>query len=276
MNLRQIKYLLVFLILISCEAERDWNLQSENLPVIVVDGILTNEKKAHEIRLTHPVTEMNQTPEPVSRAVVAVFDGSKIFILHEDPVKPGLYKTIPEFRALYGKQYLLYIKFQDQEYRANASMKPVTPLSPLIIKPEGGLFKIEFQESDEPAMVEVYLDWSHLPGNKDKPADETQAKLVFYSLKSIDVNEMFKPGKETVLFPVGTKILRKKYSLSDDHQKFLRTMLSEIEWNGGVFDVLPGNVYTNLSEGAIGFFAVSTVVSDSTIAGISIHIGMME
>ena len=270
------RYLLIFLLFVSCEAERDWDLQSESLPVIVVDGILTNEKKAHEIRLTHPVTEMNQTPEPVSRAVVAVFDGSKIFIRHEDPVNPGLYKTIPEFRALYGKQYLLYIKFQDQEYRANASMKPVTPLSPLIIKPEGELFKIEFKESDEPAMVEVYLDWSHLPGYKEKPENETHAKLVFYSLNSIDVNEMFKPAKETVLFPVGTKILRKKYSLSDDHQKFLRTMLSETEWNGGVFDVLPGNVYTNLSEGAVGFFAVSTVVSDSTIAGISIHIGMME
>jgi len=267
MNLRHVKYVLVFLILVSCEAERDWVLQSENLPVIVVDGILTNEKKAHEIRLTRPVTDMNQTPEPVSGALVAVTDGSNIYILRRDPVNPGLYKTIPEFRALYGKQYLLYIKYQDQEYTAKASMKPVTPLKPMNISHVGELFKIEFQESDEPSMVEVWLDWSHLSGYKDKPADETQAKLVFYSLNSIDVNEMFKPEKETVLFPEGTKILRKKYSLSDDHQKFLRTMLSETEWNGGVFDVLPGNVYTNLSEGAVGFFAVSTVVTDSTVVG---------
>ncbi len=265
MNLKQIIYLLVFLILVSCEAERDWDLQSGSLPVIVVDGILTNEKKAHEIRLTRPVMEMNQTPEPVSGAVVAVFDGSKVYLLNEDPIKPGFYKTIPEFRALYGKQYRLYIFFQDQEYRANASMRPVTPLNPMIIRTEGELFKIEFQGSDEPSMVEVWLDWSHLSGYKDKPVDETQAKLVFYSLNSIDVNEMFKPEKETVLFPGGTKILRKKYSLSDDHQKFLRTMLSETEWKGGVFDVLPGNVFTNLSEGAVGFFAVSTVISDSTV-----------
>jgi len=79
---------------------------------------------------------------------------------------------------------------------------------------------------------------------------------------------LIKPGKETVLFPEGTKILRKKYSLSDDHQKFLRTMLSETEWNWGVFDVLLGNVYTNLSDGAVGFFSVSTVVSDSTVVGV--------
>ena len=267
MSLRQIQYLLVFLILASCEAERDWDFQTGSQPAIVVDGILTNEKKAHEIRLTRPVTEMNQIPIPVSGAVVAVFDGSKVYILPEDHTNAGLYKTTPEFRALYGKQYLLYIKFQDQEYRANASMKPVLPLQPMNILHVGDLFKIEVQESEEPAMVEVWLDWSHLSGFKDRPSDETHAKLVFYSLNSIDVNEMFKPAKETVLFPAGTKILRKKYSLSDDHQKFLRTMLSETEWNGGVFDVLPGNVYTNLSEGAVGFFAVSTVVSDSTVVG---------
>ena len=267
MNLRQIKYLLVFIIIVSCEAEREWDLQTGSLPAIVVDGILTNEKKVHEIRLTRPVTEMNQTPTPVSGAVVAVFDGSKVYILKEDPVNAGIYKTIPEFRALYGKQYMLYIRFQDQEYTAKASMKPVVPPQPMIISNVGDLFKIEFRESDEPSMVEVYLDWSHLSGYKDKPEDETYAKLIFYSLNSIDVNEIFKPGKETVLFPVGTKILRKKYSLSDDHQKFLRTMLSEIEWNGGVFDVLPGNVYTNLSDGAVGFFAVSSVVSDSTVVG---------
>ncbi|MBE9509720.1 MAG: DUF4249 family protein, partial [Bacteroidetes bacterium] len=250
MNWRYGIYLILFFLILSCEEEKEWYLHTKNLPVIVVDGILTNEKKAHEIRLTRPVTEMNQTPKPVSSALVAVFDGSKVYILHEDPVNPGLYKTIPEFRALYGKQYMLYIKFQDQEYTANASMKPVTPLKPINISYVGELFKIELQDSDEPSMIEVYLDWSHLPGYKNKSADETHAKLVFYSLNSIDVNEMFKPGKETILFPGGTKILRKKYSLSDDHQKFLRTMLSETEWKGGVFDVLPGNVYTNLSEGA--------------------------
>ena len=41
-------------------------------------------------------------------------------------------------------------------------------------------------------------------------------------------------------------------------------MLSETEWRGGLFDVKRANVITNLSEGAVGFFAVSTVVTDTT------------
>jgi hypothetical protein len=42
-------------------------------------------------------------------------------------------------------------------------------------------------------------------------------------------------------------------------------MLSETEWRGGVFDVQRANVSTNLSEGAIGFFASCTIVTDTTV-----------
>jgi hypothetical protein len=40
-------------------------------------------------------------------------------------------------------------------------------------------------------------------------------------------------------------------------------MLMETEWRGGIFDVQHGNVITNLSSGAIGYFAASTVVTDT-------------
>jgi len=43
-------------------------------------------------------------------------------------------------------------------------------------------------------------------------------------------------------------------------------MLLETEWRGGLFDVAHGNLETNLSQGAFGFFAVSTVIRDTIIA----------
>ena len=57
----------------------------------------------------------------------------------------------------------------------------------------------------------------------------------------------------------------KKYSLSPEHEKFIRSMLIETSWNGGSFDTEEDNVYTNLSKGALGFFAVSIVLSDTVI-----------
>jgi hypothetical protein len=112
-------------------------------------------------------------------------------------------------------------------------------------------------------MTEYYLDWSQLPGFADN--DSCRAMIIYYSLNTIDVAEMFKPEKEQVVFPAGTIVFRKKYSLNEAHAAFIRTLLSETEWRGGLFDVQPGNVQTNLSKGAIGYFAASTVVSDTTI-----------
>jgi hypothetical protein len=37
----------------------------------------------------------------------------------------------------------------------------------------------------------------------------------------------------------------------------------ETEWSGGLFDVQPGNVTTNLTNGALGYFAVCMIVSDT-------------
>jgi hypothetical protein len=41
--------------------------------------------------------------------------------------------------------------------------------------------------------------------------------------------------------------------------------MAETEWRGGLFDVQPGNVRTNLSEGAVGYFSVSAVVADTNL-----------
>ena len=94
---------------------------------------------------------------------------------------------------------------------------------------------------------------------------ETLAKTYYYTLESIDVNQIFKPDQNNNQFPAGSIVLRKKYSMSENQQEFYRTFLSETQWRGSPFDIQKGNVATNLSEGAIGFFAVSTVVSDTTV-----------
>jgi hypothetical protein len=85
-----------------------------------------------------------------------------------------------------------------------------------------------------------------------------------YYLNTIDVNQLYNiPETQEVCFPKGTRIIRKKYSLTPEYQEFLRTLLTETSWRGGLFDVESGNVMTNLSNGAVGYFSASTVVSDT-------------
>ena len=76
---------------------------------------------------------------------------------------------------------------------------------------------------------------------------------------------MFSPARERVYFPPGTNVNITKESLSDGYAEYLRGLLSETSWNGGLFDVKPGDPYTNLSQGAIGYFAATTVIRDTVV-----------
>lgn len=254
-------------VLISCGEEAiEWELETSQSDLLVIEGVITNERKAHEVKITRPVTDPMDTPEPVTRAVVVIFDRTKTRLLSE--TSPGIYHTEPTFRAVHNKLYRLYILHRGLEYEASSFLVPVRRLNPLRyhrVQGQLNLYELELRETPDASMIDILLDWSHLPGFQGLPADETQARIVYYTVNSIDVNKMFKPDKERVFFPAGTRVYRRKYSMNEFHEDFVRTLMSETEWRGGFFDVQPGNVRTNLSEGAVGYFSVSTIVADTSI-----------
>ena len=58
---------------------------------------------------------------------------------------------------------------------------------------------------------------------------------------------------------------KKKYSLNAAHELFIRSLLVETNWSGGYFDEAHGNLQTNLSEEAIGYFSASSILIDAII-----------
>ena len=76
---------------------------------------------------------------------------------------------------------------------------------------------------------------------------------------------MFPPERENVRFPPGTLVFREKESVNGQYEEYLRGMVSETDFRGGVFDVQPGNARTNLTEGAIGYFTAAQVIRDTLV-----------
>jgi hypothetical protein len=269
---RQIPYIIILLlaaqlVMLSCNEEAiEWDLKTYIPDLLVVEGMITNEPASHDIKITRPVADPSDTPEPVSKAVVAIFDGSRASLLSE--ISPGIYQTGPRFRAVSNRLYTLYILHDGIEYHASSHMVKVNRLTPLRyhrVEDQPNRYELDLHETQDASMLEIWLDWSHLPAFQDLPPEETRARIVYYTVKSIDVNKMFKPAKERIFFPQGTIVYRRKYSMNKYQEDFVRTLLAETEWRGGYFDVQPGNVQTNLSDGAVGYFSVSTVVSDTTV-----------
>lgn len=229
--------------------------------LVAVEAVLTNELVAQKILLAYPYQQLNGTSMPATGALVQVVEGtSVVYTFTENPLQPGEYIS-PPFRAVFGEVYTLFIQLKGISYFAQDSSTPVEPLTPLQYQAVDNQFELIMNQSGSNA---YYIDHTITWQENNSPCTTCVGRVVFYDLKSIDVNEIFKPRKKTFLFPVNSTIIRRKHSVSAAYRTFLRSMLSETEWRGGIFDVDRANVATNLSAGATGFFAVTTVVGDTT------------
>ena len=262
-------FIILILVIASCEEKTDWPLSTETSDMIIVDGIITNEYTNQLITITKPVEELNATPEAVIGAQVSVFDGKEYHPFWEYPIGSGKYYSEPAAAGI-NRWYKLEIRHNNNYYFAEARMEIATQFTPLSyyeLEDSAGFYDIssspEIYNSDEPCFWEIWVFWHFLPEYENKPIDSCLIRMLGFTMPSIDVAQIFKPEKAAVAFPYGSVIIQKKYSLTDEHAEFLRTMLSETEWRGGLFDVVPANVTTNMSQGALGYFGVCAVIADT-------------
>lgn len=253
--------LIITLLPIACELEHDRPIEA-SAPVIIVDAIITNENIKQTIKIYYSNTELNSPNTPVSGANVTFATPEERFYFNE--TEPGIYTSQP-LQVAINNNYTLHIEIDGQADSATAEMAPITALSDyLYVENDSGYFRLYDRGSATPAMTEVLYDWSD---NESycKQYGACYAAQIFYSLNNFNIEEEFAPKKEQIIVPPNTKVYRKKYSLSNAHQNFIRSLLIETEWRGGFFDAEHGNIPTNFSSDFQGWFAVCQVLSDSTI-----------
>lgn len=247
--------------LISCEQKTEWDFQPDH-PFVVADCIITNEFRRHEVRLSWSTDTLNQSVTGYSGAAVTISDGLNEVSFFEDPGIAGRYVSEQAFRATVGKQYRLTIEWSGGSDAATAVMVPLAPIKEIEIFPSDGYYRYSFNENHYPCMMEISYNWS-ADATYCSTYGSCQASEVFYHLNNLDAGKIFAPDKQVILFPKQTQIIRRKYSLSDDHQEFIRSLLLETEWRGGVFDTEQANVPTNFSNGLRGWFGACMVATDT-------------
>ncbi len=257
-------YLFLILFLASCEEQSDWNLQKANNEFIVVDGIITNELKIQTITISKPLAQLNEKPLPVGGATVLVSSDQGTYTFHESAELPGTYLSDKAFTGIKTRTYSLLITSGNRVYVSKALLSPAADFAFLKYKSVSkNIYQITavslFYNPDKAAMYEITLDWSSAPGYRNTNPDSCKAKLYSYTLPTLDVSEVFAPTIEKVNFPAGTVITERRYSLTDEHAAFIRAILLETTWQGGLFNTASANVPTNMSEGALGFFGACGV-----------------
>lgn len=264
---RKIGLLFLLFSLLACEEEVPWDLSAGENGKLVVEAILTNEFKTQEIQLSQSSDTPNQAQIPISGAEVRVKVNENFVRFLEDPLQAGNYRSVQHFRTQMFVDYQLEVRWQGEVYEAESNMVNARPIPPLIFAPFGNTDSLTIGQVapvfdvDEQAMYEIDIDWSHIVG-----PDSSRAKLFYYTFNTVDVNELIGPPRETVVFPKGSIVIEKKYSLNDEFANYHRALLIETQWQGGVYDEVSSALPTNISNGGLGFFAVSAVRMDTLIA----------
>lgn len=259
------------LIIAGCVKKSDWEPPASSPDLIVVEGILTSESVRQSIRIHHSIQKLNEEPMPFSGANVIISNETNTYQLREDPQQAGTYLTDSIVVASLDKNYSLLILHQDVVYSAQSYMVAGKPFPELQYakNDDDELYHVSYVasafESEDPAMWEILLDWSTVPGYDHLDPETCKRKLLFYTLPTLDISQIFAPIMEQESFPAGTQIDQRRYSLNPEHAAFIRTLLLETSWQGGVFPSDPANVTTNISEGGIGFFGVCALNSLSII-----------
>ena len=261
---------LIFL-LHGCVKETSWSLQNDVPGKIIVDAIITDEVKSHKIKLSYPVSELNQAPVPVTGAGVLISNEDSTWQLAEYPVHSGIYNTPPSFFTRLQKNYTLFISADGKVYSAKTTMTSGSLFGELQYTRNGdnNLYYVDWVanafSTEQAAMWELLIDWSRVPGFEHLDSLDNHARMLFYTLPTLDVSEVFAPQMQSIFFPAGTSITERRYSLTPQHAEFIREMLLESNWAGGLFTVAPANVGTNLSDGAFGYFGACAVTELSVI-----------
>lgn len=264
-------YLILCMLMASCVKQTSWDVPGGASNLVAVDGILTNEPKTQTIVINHPVNKLNEPAAPISGAIVLIHTADSSWNLTENPAGSGQYQTPSTFIAVLNKTYTLNIFSGSSVYSAKAAMVAGMTFTQLTyVKDDNDtLFHVDYVasafSSNQPAMWEVLLDWTKVPGYQNTDTAKCKARLLFYTLPTLDVSEIFAPVVEQVSFPRGTQITERRYSLAPPHAEFIREMLLETSWQGGLFPTAAANVTTNLSSGAVGFFGVCAVTQLSLI-----------
>jgi len=262
--------LLLIVILFSCEEKTNWEIVPGDLNTVVVDAILTNEVKHQTVRLSKPFNNVNGESVPLSGAEITVSNGSAEMIFIESPENPGTYLSEEPAGASIDKIYTITIQAGGKIYSAHTGMVPVIASMPLqVIAAENNLRKVNWTapgyNPDDLAMYEVQISWTHLV---DSSLTDTlsEARMLHYTLNTIDVSYIvFPQEKEEVLFPAGSILVVRKYSLTEDFASYLRALLAETEWQGSLFEDARGNLPTNISNGGLGYFSACSVVADTMV-----------
>ena len=247
---------------------------------LVVEATLTTDTMAHSVRLTTTSDYFyNQRAPAVHGAIVEVSDGLDTWIFAESPSEAGYYYSDPGFHGIPGNKYTLEISNVDingdgnpELYTASSLLNPVNPVDSIRLN----YFDSFFSGYE----VRIYA-W-------DSPREDFYAFKVLKNgilltdtlTELIVQNDVFFNGNYTYGIPSqflngekpdeqvheGDTITFELNGITREYYHYIIEAQSQVFPQIPLFSGPPANISSNISNNAIGFFAVYSISRSSVVA----------
>jgi hypothetical protein len=283
------KYLYIIAVILSitaCTEEMDVDLDSGETR-LSVEASVTSDLKKHVVKLKES-SDVFYSKEaiPVTNATIAVSDGSSTFRYTEK--KPGYYESNIEFNGQAGKTYALSIGNVDinkdgtiEEYLASSIMNQPYAVDSvkLHFDPDYKTRGDGENDEDEFWLLSLFMkddiDAENYYGFacqiNDVMVHDTITEFLVQKdtyfngvqTKGADVGE-FNQSKPDEILTNLDKVTLETYAISKEYYDFV-SQLQDMDEGQSMFSGPPGNITSNISNGAIGFFAVYAITRTSVI-----------
>ena len=261
--------LAAFIVLLSaCTKEINIELE-EGDRKLVVDCWFTTDTTTQTVRLTQTSDYFSQEATPlVSGANVQIVGGGDIWDFTE--IEPGIYQSSAYAHARMGNEYTLNITYDGQNYTATDYCDTVPSLNDVELylnqDPDGDWYDILIWTT-ELAGYGNYYCWRVLKNGEYMK--DTLSEISFES------DEYLGDGLTFEAFPIewvwadqvqtGDTITLEQHNISKQTYDSFNAILTETAWKGGIFDAPPANIPSNISNGGLGVFLVSSVYKRDVI-----------
>lgn len=247
----------------------------EGFTRLVVEGEITTDTMRHAVRLSKSGSYFhNEQPPAVSGAAITISDGTEVFPLTE--ISPGFYLT-DRMAGEAGKTYSLNIDLAEEingysNYSASSEIMLVYPVDSIgllyIAQWEAWIVNLFAYEppSNDFYMFNVMVNGQLVSDSIDE-VNVSDDRLFNGSYSNgIGVAFLDEDKPDEVLSP-GDKVTLILSTVTEDYANFVWELQAETGYNNPLFGGPPANIRSNISNGALGYFAAYGKVYASTIAG---------
>lgn len=240
----------------SCTKEITLELDTAE-PKLVVESIISENLEPYKVKLSQTTPYFTDGEVYVSNALVMISDdlGNLDTLTY---VSNGIYSTITNRQGMVGTTYNLTVIWAGTTYTASETIPLRVNLDTIIYQyQEAGAFQ-----------EEGYITALNA---QDIPGYSNHYRFSFYRndtlqtdpFKYFVVDDQFSDGNyisafTPYVYQTGDTCRIELLCISKSYYQFLTSLGNQVQASGGPFDPIPSNPPSNISNGALGFFAAVT------------------